>query len=118
MKELNISSQSKEPLNLWNKTAGQYTYNWTTTLDFHTLIYLPIVDRLIGGVQQKDILDAGVEMNGIQKNPLKKEQRLSIGIDGSHLISPTQDESFDRIIANMVLMEQPEIDICIYKFSR
>jgi SAM-dependent methyltransferase len=131
---------SKNPLELWKKAAGQYIDNLQGVDAFFRYAYSPVIDAMIGNVNDKDILDAGC-VNGFFSKKLAFEGAYVLSIDGSsemicraeqengHPMAtynvmdltrplPLESESMDVILANMVLMDLPEIETCVAEFSR
>lgn len=129
-----------EPLKLWDRAAGRYAGDSSALSAFHASIYLPVVDAMLGDVRNKKILDAGCG-NGEYAKKLASAGATVIGIDGSpEMIRmarrenahssvtyavmdltrplPVQSRSMDVVVANMVLMDLPEIETCTAEFSR
>lgn len=120
----------------WNKAAAVYC----SRQDELVAIYKPVVEQLMGNVSGKHVLDAGCG-DGTYSRKLVSWGAIVIGIDGStEMISiaeslpmqpnlkyrvldlteklPFSDASFDVVLANMVIMDIPRIDVAIPEFSR
>ena len=136
MNNQDIQNQADEPLQLWNNAANDYIQNQMSEYNFHT----SVIDQLIGDVKNKEILDAGCG-DGQYAKKLAEMGAIVIGIDGStemihracrnhphpyitykvmDLTKPLTliNGSSDIIIAQMVMMDLPEIETCISEFSR
>jgi SAM-dependent methyltransferase len=102
--------------------------------------YEPVVDELLGDVSGKRVLDAGCG-DGTYSRRLNSLGAIVTGIDGSvQMISiaerfparpalgfavadlttklPFSDDYYDVVLANMVLMDIPRIDVAIAEFAR
>lgn len=129
-----------DSLRLWDRAAGRYAGDCSAVSAFHASIYLPVVDAMLGDVRNKKILEAGCG-NGEYAKKLASAGATVIGIDVSPemirlaLIEnahssvtyavmdltrplPVQSRSVDIVVANMVLMDLPEIETCTAEFSR
>jgi 2-polyprenyl-3-methyl-5-hydroxy-6-metoxy-1,4-benzoquinol methylase len=134
------NERSESTLDLWNRAADRYSGEKENGSDICTSIYLPIIDRWIGDIQDRRILDAGCG-DGWYAERLAQKGGFVTGIDGSpemiriaclknthprvtyrimDLTKPLalESSSVDIIIANMVLMDIPAIDLCLAEFSR
>jgi SAM-dependent methyltransferase len=103
-------------------------------------IYEPVVDELVGDVGNKQVLDAGCG-DGRYAKKLARRGALVTAIDGSpEMIAlaardaqeagieyrvadltgrlPVPNRCFDLVLANMVLMDIPRIDVAIMEFAR
>ncbi|QYZ78875.1 class I SAM-dependent methyltransferase [Methanofollis formosanus] len=132
--------REQEPLRLWGRAAGRYAGDRSAASTFHASIYLPVVDVMLGDVRNKKILDAGCG-NGKYAKKLASAGATVIGIDGSpemirlacrdnahplvmYAVTdltrplPVRSRSMDIVVANMVLMDLPEIETCTGEFSR
>ena len=133
-----MSSMKKKgkQIQCWNKVAGDYC----SRQDELALIYQPAVDELLGDVFGKRILDAGCG-GGTYSRKLASLGAIVTAIDGSaEMISiakkhhvkldveykvvdltqklPFPDGHYDIVLANMVLMDIPRIDVTILEFAR
>jgi ubiquinone/menaquinone biosynthesis C-methylase UbiE len=120
----------------WNNVAADYC----SRIDEMALIYQPDLYELIGDISGKQVLDAGCG-DGSSSRKLVSLGAVVTGIDGSHkmisaakeLLSPPRlnykiadlmeqlpfpDSCYDVVLANMVLMDIPKIDMAISEFSR
>ncbi|MDD1689605.1 MAG: methyltransferase domain-containing protein [Methanoregula sp.] len=129
-----------ESLVLWDQAADRYVHSTGGSSDFQVSTYLPVVDKMIGDVKGKTILDAGCG-NGRYAKRLAAMGATVTGIDGSKEMVrmaweenpdpsitysvmdltrplPVESRTFDIVLANMVLMDLPEIATSIGEFSR
>ncbi len=124
----------------WNRVAKKYCRDMRDVGTDFRAIYRPAIDELLGDVLGKRILDAGCgEGYYCRELPLKKASVT--GIDGSKKMitlarnKKTEvevdyevtdltrklnfpDGEFDVVLANMVLMDIPRIDVAIAEFAR
>jgi SAM-dependent methyltransferase len=130
-----MGSEPQEIL-YWNEAAADYS----SRQDELTSIYQPVLEEQLGDVSGKRILDAGCGDGSYSRN-LASRGAIVFGIDGSsEMISiakhcsgnpnveyrladltttlPFSNGSFDIILANMVLMDIPRIDLTISEFAR
>lgn len=131
---------SKKNIQYWNRAAKKYCQDMRDIGNDPRPIYQPGIDELLGDVHGKRILDAGCgEGHYCRKLALKRA--LVTGIDGSKkMITLAEsrktegeadyrvmdlaqkldlpDGEFDIVLANMVLMDIPRIDIAITEFAR
>jgi SAM-dependent methyltransferase len=126
----------KEYLHNWNSIAIDYC----SQRDEVALIYQPDIEELIGDISGKHVLDAGCG-NGSDSRKLVSMGAVVTGIDASQnmialaKVFPSQprldykiadlteqlpfpDRCYDVVLANMVLMDIPQIDVAIAEFSR
>ena len=120
----------------WNEAATGYC----SRRDEMSLIYRPVVDELVGNVSGKRVLDAGCG-DGESARTFAALGAAVTGIDGSEkMISlaktatgptnvhyeicdlterlPFADNRYDVVLADMVLMDIPTIDVAIAEFFR
>jgi len=132
---LNMTKQEQH-IRHWNKAAAAYC----SRQDELTSIYQPIVDELLGDVSGKCVLDAGCG-GGTYSRKLGSLGAIVTAIDGSaEMISiaerypaepnveyrvvditgtlPFPDGHYDLVLANMVLMDIPRIDLTIREYAR
>jgi len=135
-----MPAPSDESLDLWDRAARTYAHNPGIPSGFQVSIYLPVISKMIGDVKRKTILDAGCG-NGYYAKRLAMMGAAVTGIDGSKEMVrmakeenpdpsityavmdltrplPFESRTFDIVLANMVLMDLPEIATCIGEFSR
>jgi 2-polyprenyl-3-methyl-5-hydroxy-6-metoxy-1,4-benzoquinol methylase len=128
--------KEKQQIRYWNKVAADYC----SRQDKLTSIYQPVVDELLGDVSGKRVLDAGCG-DGMYSRKLASRGAIVTGIDGSSkMISiakgrstkinvdykivdltkklPFPDGYYDVVLANMVLMDIPRIDVTVSEFAR
>jgi len=128
--------KERQEILYWNKAASAYCVRQ----DDLKSIYQPVVEEQLGDVSGKRILDAGCG-DGSYSKSLASRGAIVIGIDGSsEMISiakrrskntkvkyrladltaklPFSNDSFDVVLANMVLMDIPKIDLAISEFAR
>jgi len=124
----------------WNRAAKKYCRDMRDVGTDLGAIYQPAIDGLLGDVRQKRILDAGCG-EGYYCRKLALKKASVTGIDGSkEMITLARnkktevkvdykvmdlthklnfpDAEFDVVLANMVLMDVPKIDIAIAEFAR
>jgi len=127
-------------LDLWNRAAEQYVADESQLTIFHRSIYMPFIESLIGDVGHKTILDLGCG-NGQLTKKFALNGAVAVGIDGSvKMISkackentdssamyavmdltqplPIKSRTMDIVVANMVLMDIPDIENCINEVAR
>jgi len=120
----------------WNEAAADYCSHPRPG----RVEYEPVVDELLGDVSRKRVLDAGCG-DGTYSRRLNSLGAIVTGIDGSvEMISiaerypaqldlgfevadltkklPFPDGYYDVVLANMVLMDIPRIDVAIAEFAR
>jgi len=128
--------KNRQHIRYWNQAAIDYC----SRQDELATIYQPVVEELLGDVSGKRILDAGCG-DGIYTRKLAAQGAIVTGIDGSSgMISmakghskntnmqykvvdltrtlPFPDDSYDVVLANMVLMDIPQIDFAVSEFAR
>lgn len=124
----------------WNRAAKKYCRDMRNIETDFRVIYQPATDGLLGDVRKKRILDAGCG-EGYYCRKLALKKASVTGIDGSEemitfarnkktevkvdykVMDLTQklnfpDGEFDIVLANMVLMDIPKIDIATAEFAR
>jgi len=127
-------------LDLWNLVADRYAEDESQLTIFHRSIYMPVIESMIDNVRDKYVLDLGCGI-GTLINKLALDGAFAVGIDGSvKMISrayeeksdssatyavmdltqvlPIKSQTMDIIVANMVLMDIPDIEICIGEVAR
>lgn len=132
-----------DDIDMWNAAAAQYDArlgNGSFWRQEHVIC--PAVFGLLGELADQDILDAGCGPAWLSVELAQRGARV-VGIDGSEqmllrareraadafqnirftradLCSPLslQDDSFDGIVSNMVLMDVPEIHTAVGEFRR
>lgn len=127
-------------LRYWDRAAAAYNASRPDGPLALSAIYEPIVDELLGDVGNKQVLDAGCG-DGRYAKKLASRGALVTAIDGSpEMIAlaardshdagieyrvadlagrlPLPDHCFDLVLANMVLMDIPHIDVAIMEFAR
>jgi 2-polyprenyl-3-methyl-5-hydroxy-6-metoxy-1,4-benzoquinol methylase len=120
----------------WDEAAADYCSHSRPA----RVEYEPVVDELLGDVSGKRVLDAGCG-DGTHSRRLNSLGAIVTGIDGSaKMISiaeryparlglgfkvadltkklPFLDGCYDIVLANMVLMDIPRIDVAIAEFAR
>ncbi len=128
--------KGKQHIQYWNRAAADYCLR----RDELKSIYHPVVEKLLGDVSGKHLLDAGCG-DGIYARKLASRGAIVTGIDGSsEMLSiakgrsrnanveykfvdltkklPFPDSSYDVVLANMVLMDIPRVDLTISEFAR
>ncbi|WP_319579812.1 class I SAM-dependent methyltransferase [uncultured Methanospirillum sp.] len=127
-------------LELWNRAAERYIQDDSQLTIFHRSIYMPVIESMIGNTRDKYVLDLGCGIGEFTKK-LALDGAFAFGIDGSvTMISkaykekqdlsamfavvdlthplPIKSRTIDIVVANMVLMDIPDIEICIREISR
>lgn len=124
----------------WNIVAENYSAENHQGKHFHAQIYLAAVNELLGDVAGKHILDAGCG-DGFFSSELAQKGALVTAIDGSDVILNIakrkhfhgnlqyykmdltrtlafENRLFDVVVANMLLMDIPEIELFIFEVAR
>jgi ubiquinone/menaquinone biosynthesis C-methylase UbiE len=127
-------------INHWDNAAENYSEENNQGKNFHSQIYLAAVNELLGNVNGKRVLDAGCG-DGFFSLELAQKGALVTAVDGSdamlniakrkHVHDNLQyynmdltrkltfeDKFFDIVVANMSLMDIPEIELLISEVSR
>ena len=127
-------------LDLWNHAAERYIEDDSQFTLFNRSIYMPVIESMIGNVRDKNVLDLGCGCGNLTKKTAL-DGAVALGIDGSDtMISractenvapsamfaimdltrpfPIKSRTMDIVVANMVLMDIPDIEICIREVSR
>lgn len=127
-------------IKLWDSAAAEYSKVQAKGAEFNVGIYLPVVERFIGDVAGKRILDAGCG-DGYFSKKLEEQGATVTAIDGSVALLdiahrenehpgitylrldlldklPFADKEFDIVVANMVLMNLPKIDMLLSETTR
>ncbi len=132
--------KDKSNIGFWDKAAKNYSAYLQKGNNDWVRIYRPVIDELLGEVCGKRVLDAGCG-EGYYSRRLSPQGAFVAGIDGSkkmitlarsknseaevnyQVMDLTQkldfkEAQFDIVLANMVLMDIPRIDIVIAEFAR
>jgi 2-polyprenyl-3-methyl-5-hydroxy-6-metoxy-1,4-benzoquinol methylase len=133
--------KDQDYIRYWNQAAAEYCSRMERSPQLDArLEYEPVVDELLGDVSGKHILDAGCG-GGTYSRKLAALGAIVTGIDGStEMIAiaegypvppnvqyqvadlteklPFPDDRYDVVLANMVLMDIPRIDVAIAEFAR
>jgi len=133
--------KDKDYIRYWNKAAAEYCSRMERSPQVETRSeYEPVVEGLLGDVSGKHVLDAGCG-GGSYSRRLASLGAIVTGVDGStEMIAiaegypvrpnlqyrvadlteklPFPDGHFDVVLANMVLMDIPRIDVAIAEFAR
>jgi 2-polyprenyl-3-methyl-5-hydroxy-6-metoxy-1,4-benzoquinol methylase len=127
----------------WDKVADQWVARYTEYGDVNRQYIIdPAIFRIIGSVKGLSILDAGcgsgylcrilakkgAKMSGVELSKRfveiaeQKEREVSLGITyySSTVcnLAMFEDETFDMVISNLVLMDLPDLDKAIKEFHR
>ena len=128
---------------MWNAAAAQYDAAVTSGSDWRKEhIIKPAVFGLLGEVAGQDLLDAGCGPGWLSVELARRGARV-VGLDASEQMLarareqaasaspqvrfeqadlcaalPLPDRSFDGVIANMVLMDLPAVDMALAEFHR
>ncbi|WP_440947429.1 class I SAM-dependent methyltransferase [Methanosarcina sp. T3] len=129
-----------DSINHWDIVAENYSEENHQGKNFHAQIYLAAVNELLGDVAGKHVLDAGCG-DGFFSLELARKGALVTAIDGSdamlniakrrHFHGNLQynkmdltgeltfeNKLFDIVVANMLLMDIPEIELFIFEVAR
>jgi len=129
-----------DSINHWDIAAENYSAENHQGKNFHAQIYLAAVNELLGNVAGKHVLDAGCG-DGFFSIELAQKGALVTAVDSSdgmlniaklkHVHGNIQyykmdltrkltfkDKSFDIVVANMLLMDIPEIELFIFEVAR
>jgi len=133
--------KDKDYIRYWNKAAAEYCSRMERSPQVETRSeYEPVVEGLLGDVSGKHVLDAGCG-GGTYSRRLASLGAIVTGVDGStEMIAiaerypvqanleyqvadlteklPFPDGCYDVVLANMVLMDIPRIDVAIAEFAR
>lgn len=127
-------------ISFWDIAAKNYSEGNSQGKNFHSQIYLTAVNELLGNVSGKCVFDAGCG-DGFFSLELAQKGALVTAVDGSgamlniarskhahdnlqyHNMDLTrkltfEDKSFDIVVANMLLMDIPEIELFILEVAR
>ncbi len=126
-------------LRYWDRAAAAYSASRLDGPLALAAIYEPVVNELIGNVSNKRVLDAGCGDGRYAKKLAMRGARVT-AIDGSsEMIAlamrephesieyrvadltgrlPLPDRCVDLVLANMVLMDLPRVDVAISEFAR
>jgi SAM-dependent methyltransferase len=130
---------SLNTLRYWDRAAAAYSASRLDGPLSLCAIYEPVVDELIADVSNKRVLDAGCGDGRYAKTLAVRGAHVT-AIDGSYeMIAlamrdsrgtieyrvadlterlPLPDRCFDLVLANMVLMDIPRIDVAVSEFAR
>jgi SAM-dependent methyltransferase len=132
-----------DDIGLWNAAADAFEKGLTSGTDWrHDHVIGPAMFELLGDVADHDILDAGCGP-GWMGTKLAQQGARVVGIDASEEMLararrraevasapmqilrgdlcaplPLDDHSFDAVVANMVLMDIPTVDVALAEFRR
>lgn len=129
-----------DSINHWDIVAENYSEENDRGRNFHSQIYLAAVNELLGNVKGKRVLDAGCG-DGFFSLDLAQKGALVTAVDSSeamlnlakhkHVHEDLQyynmdltskltfeDKSFDIVVANMLLMDIPEIELLVFEVAR
>jgi len=127
----------------WDKVADKWSSGYTGYGDLNRKYVVdPVIFRLIGSVKSLSILDAGCG-NGYLCRALSKKDAKMVGVDTSERnieiarqkgkeaalgitynvgnicnLAMFQDEAFDMVISNLVLMDLPDLDKAVKELHR
>jgi ubiquinone/menaquinone biosynthesis C-methylase UbiE len=127
-------------LRYWDLAAPAYSASRQNGPLALSTLYEPVIEELLGDVTNKRLLDAGCGDGHLARKLAARGARVS-AVDGSRemvaLAARPSDNadvdyqvadltnalaipagSFDLVVANMVLMNLPRIDIAIMEFAR
>ena len=127
-------------INHWDIVAENYSADNNQGKKFHAQIYLAAVNEFLGDVHGKYVLDAGCG-DGSFSLELSQKGALVTAVDSSDaMLSIAQhknihnnlqyykmdltrkltfkDNFFDIVVANMLLMDIPEIELFIHEVAR
>ena len=130
----------KKNIQHWNKAAREYCGSIGNIETDLRVIYQPAIDELLARVDGKRILDAGCG-EGHYSRRLSSQGAFVTGIDGSkkmialakkkktktqvdhRVMDLTQkldfpEREFDIVLANMVFMDIPRVDVAGSEFAR
>jgi ubiquinone/menaquinone biosynthesis C-methylase UbiE len=131
---------SIDTINHWDIAAENYSVDNNNGKNFHSRIYLVAVNELLGNVNGKYILDAGCG-DGSFSLELSQKRASVAAVDGSDAMLsiakrkhnhsnlqyykmdlnrtlPFKNNCFDIVVANMLLMDIPEIELFICEVAR
>lgn len=135
-----VTGDAERALYYWNRAAGTYRARRPDGPLALSSIYEPIIDELLGDVTDKRVLDAGCG-DGLYARKLAARGASVTAVDGStEMIKlavcdtrgadieyrvadltkplPLSEHHFDVVLANMVLMDIPRIDVAMSEFAR
>jgi ubiquinone/menaquinone biosynthesis C-methylase UbiE len=127
-------------MNHWDIAAENYSADHNHGKNFHSRIYLVAVNELLGNVNEKYILDAGCGDGSFSLELLQRGASVA-AVDGSDTMLsiakskhnhsnlqyykmdltrtlPFKNSCFDIVVANMLLMDIPEIELFIREVAR
>lgn len=127
-------------INHWDIVAETYSEKNNRGRNFNSQIYLAAVNELLGNVKGKRILDAGCG-DGFFSLELAQKGALVTALDSSEAMLNIakhkhfhdnlqyynmdltrkltfEDKSFDIVVANMLLMDIPEIESLVFEVDR
>ncbi|PYN18542.1 MAG: class I SAM-dependent methyltransferase [Candidatus Rokuibacteriota bacterium] len=138
--DTDMSGDAARALRYWDRAAGAYAARRRDACLSTASIYAPVVEALLGDVRDKRVLDAGCG-DGRDARKLATAGAWVTAVDGStRMIAlarretsearieycvadltnplPLRSRSFDVVLANMVLMDIPRVDVAIAEFAR
>lgn len=129
-----------DSINHWDIVAETYSEENNRGRNFHSQIYLAAVNELLGCVDEKHILDAGCG-DGFFSLELAQKGASVTAVDSSEAMLNIakrkhfhdnlqyynmdltrkltfEDKFFDIVVANMLLMDVPEIESLVFEIAR
>jgi SAM-dependent methyltransferase len=135
-----VTDESERALEQWNRAAGAYSMSRGHGALSLSAIYEPAIEQLLGDVFGKRVLEAGcgdgsyackLATRGASATAVDgSPEMISIAVRGTErgdidyrvadLTKPLElpEQQFDVVLANMVLMDIPRIDVAIAEFAR
>ena len=135
-----MSHDAERAVRYWDRAAGAYVASRQDGPLALSSIYEPVIDDLLGDVKDKRVLDVGCG-DGYYARKLAATGAAVLAIDGSaEMIKlalrdtpggeveyrvadltqplPLPDRRFDVVLANMVLMDIPTLDVALAEVAR
>ena len=135
-----MSHDAERAVRYWDRAAGAYVASRQDGPLALSSIYVPVIDDLLGDVKDKRVLDVGCG-DGYYARKLAATGAAVLAIDGSaEMIKlalrdtpggdveyrvadltqplPLPDRRFDVVLANMVLMDIPTLDVALAEVAR
>ncbi|AKB37524.1 Methyltransferase type 11 [Methanosarcina siciliae C2J] len=129
-----------DSINHWDIVAEKYSAANHQGKNFHARIYLAAVKELLGDVAGKHVLDAGCG-DGFFSSELARKGAIVTAIDNSYMMLNIakrkhfhsnlqyhkmdltgkltfENEFFDIVVANMLMMDIPDIESFIFEAAR